>query len=92
MNDNSIKIQPFCPNLGAIITGVDLSKHLSNIEFKIIEKAFLKYHVLFFQNQKEISPEQHIAKGQNSTLARALKLIEEDRNSNAKYLIAKYIK
>ena len=63
MNDNSIKIQPFCPNLGAIITGVDLSKHLSNIEFKIIEKAFLKYHVLFFQNQKEISPEQHIAFG-----------------------------
>ena len=63
MEDNSIKIQPFCPNLGAIVTGVDLSKQISASEFKSIKKAFLKYQVLFFQNQKEISPEVQIKLG-----------------------------
>ena len=54
---SGIKIQKFSPNLGAIITDVDLSKGVNDNQFKDIEKAFLKYQVLFFQNQNEISPE-----------------------------------
>ena len=64
MNKNSIEIKPFSPNLGAIIVGIDLSKKIENEEFQIIQKAFLKYHVLFFQKQKEILPENHINFGQ----------------------------
>ena len=32
-------------------------------QFKDIEKAFLEYQVLFFQNQNEISPELHLKFG-----------------------------
>ena len=60
---SGIKIQKFSPNLGAIITDVDLSKGVSDDEFKDIEKAFLEYQVLFFQNQNEISPELHLKFG-----------------------------
>ena len=48
---SGIKIQKFSPNLGAIITDVDLSKGVNDDQFKDIEKAFLEYQVLFFQNQ-----------------------------------------
>ncbi len=60
MNNNSITITPFCPNLGAIITGIDLSEQINESDFKMIDQAFLKFHVLFFQNQKEVSPKNHI--------------------------------
>ena len=60
---SGIKIQKFSPNLGAVITGVDLSKGINNEQFKDIKKAFLDYQVLFFQNQNEISPELHLKFG-----------------------------
>ena len=60
---SGIKIQKFSPNLGAIITDVDLSKGVNDDQFKDIEKAFLEYQVLFFQNQNEISPELHLKFG-----------------------------
>ena len=60
---SEIKIQKFSPNLGAIITGVDLSKGINEGQFKDIKKAFLDYQVLFFQNQNEISPELHLKFG-----------------------------
>ena len=60
---SGIKIQKFSPNLGAIITDVDLSKGVNDDQFKDIEKAFLDYQVLFFQNQNEISPELHLKFG-----------------------------
>ena len=60
MNNSKIAVVPYCPNLGAIITGVDLSKDISEIEFKEIKDAFLKYQVVFFQGQKEISPQKQI--------------------------------
>ena len=60
---SGIKIQKFSPNLGAIITDVDLSKGVNDNQSKDIEKAFLKYQVLFFQNQNEISPELHLKFG-----------------------------
>ena len=42
---SGIKIQKFSPNLGAIITDVDLSKGVNDDQFKDIEKAFLEYQV-----------------------------------------------
>ena len=63
ITSSGIKIQKYSPNLGAIITGVDLSKEINEDQFKDIHKAFLDNQVLFFQNQSEISPENHIKLG-----------------------------
>ena len=58
-----IEAKPFAPNLGAEIYGVDLSKPVPDNQFQEIQQAFLLYQVLFFKDQKEIHPEQHIAFG-----------------------------
>ena len=55
-----IAAKPFAPNLGAEISGVDLSQQISEAEFTEIEAAFLAYQVLFFKDQKEIPPQAHI--------------------------------
>ena len=60
---NSLNIKPFAPNLGAVITNVDLSNDINDVELKGIRDAFHKFQVLFFQNQSEISPENHIKLG-----------------------------
>jgi taurine dioxygenase len=60
---NDIIVKPFAPNLGAIITGIDLSNSISDTEIRIIKDTFHKFQVLFFQNQSEISPENHIKLG-----------------------------
>ena len=61
--NNSFNIKPFAPNLGAVITNVDLSNDINDAELKGIRDAFHKFQVLFFQNQSEISPENHIKLG-----------------------------
>lgn len=58
-----IVAKPFCPNLGAEIYGVDLSQDVPDDQFAEIQDAFLKYQVLFFKDQKEIPPEQHVKFG-----------------------------
>ena len=63
ITSSGIKIQKYSPNLGAIITGVDLSKEINEDQFKDIHKAFLDNQVLFFQNQNEILPEIHLKLG-----------------------------
>ena len=63
VNNNSLNIKPFAPNLGAVITNVDLSNDINDVELKGIRDAFHKFQVLFFQNQSEISPENHIKLG-----------------------------
>ena len=63
ITSSGIKIQKYSPNLGAVITGVDLSKELNEDQFKDIHKAFLDNQVLFFQNQNEILPEIHLKLG-----------------------------
>ena len=63
ITSSGIKIQKYSPNLGAIITGVDLSKEITEDQFKDIHKAFLDNQVLFFQNQNEILPEAHLKFG-----------------------------
>ena len=61
--NNFLNIKPYAPNLGAVITNIDLSIDISDAELKGIRDAFHKFHVLFFQNQSEISPENHIKLG-----------------------------
>ncbi len=61
--NNSFNIKPFAPNLGAVITNVNLSNDINDAELKGIKDAFHKFQVLFFQNQSEISPENHIKLG-----------------------------
>ena len=60
---NKIAVKNYAPNLGAVIKGIDLSKEISNSEQKIIRDAFHKYLVIFFQEQSEISPVNHIKLG-----------------------------
>jgi len=60
---NDFIVKPYAPNLGAIITGVDLANDLSEKELENIKNAFHDYQVLFFQNQSEISPQNHIKLG-----------------------------
>lgn len=60
MTSSGVKIKPFCPNLGAIVTGLDISQDISDLDFFKIKTAFHNYQVLFFQEQKEISPQQQI--------------------------------
>ena len=61
--NNIFNIKPFAPNLGAVITGIDLSLDITDLQLKGIRDAFHKFQVLFFQNQSEISPENHIKLG-----------------------------
>ena len=61
--NNSFNIKPFAPNLGAVITNIDLSNDINDAELRGIRDAFHKYQVLFFQNQSEISPKNHIKLG-----------------------------
>jgi taurine dioxygenase len=62
-SNQNVIIKPYAPNIGAIITGIDLSKEISNSELKIIKDSFHKFSVIFFQEQFEISPENHIKLG-----------------------------
>ena len=58
-----ISVKRFAPNLGAEVTGVDLSKDIDDGQFSEILDAFHNYQVLFFKNQREISPEMHVKFG-----------------------------
>ena len=58
-----ISVKRFAPNLGAEVTGVDLSEDINEGEFSEILDAFHNYQVLFFKNQKEISPEMQVRFG-----------------------------
>ena len=60
---SGIKIEKFSPALGAIITGVDLSKQINDEQFEDIFQAFVDYQVLFFKDQNVIPPEQHVLFG-----------------------------
>ena len=57
---SGIVIEKFSPVLGAIITGIDLSKNITEKQFNDIHQAFLDYQVLFFKEQKEIPPQVHV--------------------------------
>jgi len=56
----SMKVIPTPAVLGAEIAGVDLSRHLDDITFAAIERAYNEYGVIFFLNQS-ITPAQQVA-------------------------------
>ena len=62
--DNKIKVKPYSPNLGGVVTGVDLSKEISGTELTFIKDAFKKYQV-YFQQQSEIPPKIQINLGKS---------------------------
>lgn len=55
-----IDVSAFAPNLGAEIRGVSLADGISDAQFAEINRAFLQYQVLFFKDQAEIPPDQHV--------------------------------
>ena len=61
--ENKIIVKPYSPNLGGVVTGIDLSKEISNSELNFIKDAFNHYQVLFFQNQSEIPPKLQVKLG-----------------------------
>ena len=58
-----ISVKRFAPNLGAEVTGVDLSEDINEAQFSEILDAFHNYQVLFFKNQREISPKMQVKFG-----------------------------
>lgn len=60
MASSRIEVTPFSAALGAVISGVDLARPLSDRDFGTIRQAFLEYGVIFMHDQN-LSPEQHLA-------------------------------
>ncbi len=60
---STIDVRLFAPNLGAEIAGVAIEDGVSPEQFSEISSAFLDHQVLFFKDQKEISPERQIEFG-----------------------------
>jgi taurine dioxygenase len=59
-NHQSIGLKPLQPDIGAEISGVDLSRPISDDVRDAIKNAILRYKVVFFRDQ-HISNEQHAA-------------------------------
>jgi taurine dioxygenase len=55
-----ISISPLSANIGAEVSGIDLSQNLSDEVFEVIHQAFLDHLVLLFRNQ-DIPPAAQIA-------------------------------
>jgi taurine dioxygenase len=60
MSSHGLSISPFSSALGAVITGVDLSRPIPDASFAKIRQAFFDHGVIFFRDQS-LTPEQHIA-------------------------------
>lgn len=58
----TIEVRKVTPNIGAEISGIDLSQPLGNQQFEEIHDALMDNLVVFFHEQK-LSVEQHIAFG-----------------------------
>lgn len=57
----TMEVTPTTPFIGAEVRGVDLSRPLAAEQFAELEQAFLTYQVLFFREQKQLTPDQQIA-------------------------------
>lgn len=57
---DKVKISPLTPNIGASVTGVDLSQDIDGSVFEVIHKALLDHLVLHFPGQ-DLPPAEHIA-------------------------------
>ena len=61
-NYKRIEVSPISGALGALITGVELKEPLQDPVFEEIYNAFLKYKVIFF-NDQELNPETQLRFG-----------------------------
>jgi taurine dioxygenase len=61
----TIDVRPCTPVIGAEIRGVDLTRPLSEAQWNEIHDAFLRHLVVFFREQRRMSPEQQIAFGRS---------------------------
>lgn len=55
------RLTPLQPTLGAEISGIDISKPLSDEDRDFIKSAILTYKVVFFRDQHDLTPESHEA-------------------------------
>ncbi|WP_411139523.1 TauD/TfdA dioxygenase family protein [Streptomyces sp. x-80] len=55
---DTIGVDPLTPVIGAEVSGLDLSKELSDEQRDEVRRAFLEHHVLVFRDQ-ELSPADH---------------------------------
>ncbi len=62
MAQQTISVTPIAGALGAELSGVDLSRPLSDAAIGEIRAALLGHHVIFFRDQ-HLTPEQHLAFG-----------------------------
>lgn len=60
---SEIDVRLFAPNVGAEIRGVVLEDGVTVAQFDEIKNAFLDHQVLFFKDQKEISPARQVEFG-----------------------------
>ena len=58
-----IRVTAFAPNLGAEIRDVDISGGISDAEFAEINRALLTQQGIFYKEQSEIPPSEHMAFG-----------------------------
>ena len=57
-----ISVAPLTPGIGAVVSGVDLSKPVGDAAFAEIHDAWMAHLVLFMRDQR-MTPEQHLAFG-----------------------------
>ena len=62
MKYETIQVTPLTPSIGAEITGIDLSKPLTDKQFNEIHHAHIEHLVIFFREQT-LTTEQHLAFG-----------------------------
>jgi taurine dioxygenase len=62
MSDQTIRVEPLTPNIGAEVHGVDLAQPLDERVFKDIHAALIQHQVIFFRDQR-LTVEQHKAFG-----------------------------
>ncbi|MFT5175073.1 MAG: taurine dioxygenase [Gammaproteobacteria bacterium] len=58
MSEQTLSVTALSPRIGAVISGIDLTKPLGNQQFNELFDAWMAHHVLFFRDQK-LSIEQH---------------------------------
>ncbi len=63
MSENTsakLRIEPVSPILGADVYGIDLASGVDDATFAVIHQAFLRYGVLFFREQTELTPQAQV--------------------------------
>lgn len=62
---STIAVTPVTPVIGVAVSGVDLTARLADDQRADLVQALANHNVLFFRDQPELTPEQHIAFGKN---------------------------